>query len=120
MTPPNPALDALKALDDIFTINPVEWRAVNKACADLIEAHYNTIRTALNSAQGWRDISTHDGGSELCLITDGHDISTAYFSGIAWLCKADGQHAREVDGEIIEASTPTHFMPLPQPPAEKE
>lgn len=70
---------------------------------------------------GWLDICTAPTGRagygrmHRILATDGETVSTAYWSGYDWRCEAEA--TTEYDIAVHDTWKPTHWMPLPTPPA---
>ena len=76
------------------------------------------------NARDWQPIETYSAREafEEVLVTDGADVGTAQLSsGGRWVMSACGESVWEGDGEYGGLKdvwfTPTHWMPLPEPPS---
>lgn len=69
----------------------------------------------------WKLIASAPKDRPILLFGPYEDISVAEWRGKAWACLADGRHAIESQTdfgtEYIDFAVPTHWMPLPEPPA---
>jgi hypothetical protein len=74
-------------------------------------------RAAIAAMPGWHDISTapKDGTRFLGAMSDG-DIETMFWTTSVWV-RPGGAWVNEIFRSDTREHAPTHWMPLPEPPA---